>query len=86
MIANVTKYKGRVFLVRLTCDDKELARGLRDPSRKAFRKLQNVQALRKIRKTYRLDVETPFGESLTVDTTKRLPAKTARLIKKHYEL
>ena len=71
---------GRVSFVRLTCDHAELFKRVRHADRKRFQKLTSSSLLRRLLKTYHLEEDIAFTESLSIDTTHLSPAQTARRI------
>ena len=83
IIDRIRRFKGRVFFVKLTCNEKELRRRLKHPSRKSFGKIRKIKTLRSIGKDYNLDATVPFGKSLIIDNTKLPPKRAARIIKNH---
>ena len=82
----VRKHRGEVFFVKLVCNEKELRRRIRHPSRKAFRKLRKVKNLLITRQKYILDATIPFGKSYIIDNAHISPKKVAVMIQKHYRL
>jgi len=86
IIKKVKKYKGQVLFVKLSCEEKELERRLKYPSRKAFKKINDIRIINSIKKKFNLDAIIPFVENQTIDNTSLPPQKVARMIKKHYKL
>ena len=86
VIRIVKKYRGKVLFVKLVCDEKELRRRIRHPSRKAYRKLRKVKNLLATRQKYILDATIPFGKSYIIDNTSISPKKAAVMIQQHYRL
>ncbi len=82
----VEKEEGTVHFVRLTCDPKTLEARVQKPSRKKHRKISSVKALREILKTSKLFAEIPGSRSLTIDTGKNSPVKSAQEIQSHFSL
>jgi hypothetical protein len=70
---------GQVMFVELTCAETELERRMGDMSRREFGKLTSVEQYRSLKDAGAFYFpRLPNG--MTVDTTNRLPADTARLI------
>lgn len=86
VISKVEKHKGRVLFVKLTCEEKELHRRLKHPSRRNFKKVHKVKILKSIQEKYDLGATVPFGKSLIVDNTQLSSSRVASMIKSHYKL
>lgn len=84
VIDKVEKYKGRVLFVKLTCEEKELHKRLKHPSRRNFKKVHKIMTLQSIKKRYNLSATVPFGRSLIIDNTRLSPKKVANMIKNHF--
>lgn len=82
----VKKYKGQVYFVKLSCEEKELRKRLKHPLRKEFKKLNNVAILNSIRKKIDIDSVIPFVENQTIDNTLLSAKKVAAMVKKYYKL
>ena len=82
VVAKVRKYNGKVVLIKIVCEEKELRRRLTHPSRKTFNKLSSIKVLQSIRKKFDLNAVLPFGETHIIDNTKLSVKKTALMIKK----
>lgn len=81
VLREAKKTKTNVLFIRLTASTKELARRVKNPSRKKFGKITDPSLLNKITQDYPVDREIPFVGCLTIDTEKSKPAKTAELIR-----
>src|SRR3989344_5777302 len=77
VIRTVSRYRGRVLFVKLTCETRELHRRLKHPARRLFKKVHIIKTLKSIRKNYNLDATIPFGKSFILDTTRRSPQRVA---------
>lgn len=86
IIRIVEKYHGKVLFVKLKCEQKELLKRIKHPSRKLFKKLSKANVLKSIMKTYDIDAVIPFRKSLIIDTTNLSPKKSAQIIKRHYNI
>ena len=73
---------GKVVFVELTCIEEELERRLEDASRKGFGKLTSRKLYRSLKEAGAFQFpKLPKG--LALDTTKQLPAASARLISEY---
>ena len=81
VLREAKKTKTQVMFVRLTASPRELMRRVSNPSRNKFGKLTNPSLLKKIMRNYPVNIEIPFLRSLTIDTEKTKPTKSAGLIK-----
>lgn len=73
---------GKLIFVELTCAEDELERRLENPSRKEFGKLASVAHYRSLKESGAfLFPKLPKG--LSLDTTNRSPADSARLISEY---
>ena len=86
LIRVVGKYKGKVLLVMLKCDENVLHKRVRSADRKRFKKITTPEVLDKVLKQYDLNSQIPYGKSLVIDNTDKSPAVAARMIKEHYGL
>lgn len=86
IIRLVEKYHGQVLFVKLKCEQQELFKRIRRPSRKQYKKLKDVKVLKSILKKYKLDETIPFSHSLVIDNTSLSAQRAALLIQKHYRL
>lgn len=84
VVETVEQHGGEVCFVRLACDRDELFQRLRDPSRKAFRKMKRVTMLRDLLNRYELFADVPYANNLVIDNTNLSPRKAAQLIKRHF--
>lgn len=80
------RHGARVLFVKLFCDERELRRRVKHPSRKVFAKIHKVSVLKTVMRVLSLDSVIPFVESQIIDTTRLSPHKAATLIKRHYKL
>lgn len=71
---------GRVDFVRLTVSEEEQERRLNNASRHEFRKLTDVDALRRLRSQFAAAEASMPAADLTFDTTSEAPASVARKI------
>ncbi len=85
-VRKVAKHRGKIFFVKLTCNEDALHRRLRARSRKKFRKLRSVRVLRKAEEQYHFDKPIPFVKNLVIDNTSIAPQKAATMIQKFYKL
>ncbi|MFH0890638.1 MAG: AAA family ATPase [Candidatus Liptonbacteria bacterium] len=85
-IRAIEKHSGKVCLVKLTCDRKELYKRIRHPSRREFSKINNVARLKEIMARHDLDAVMKFKNTLVIDNTKISPRKSAEKIIRHYKL
>lgn len=69
LLDSVKKYKGNTHCVLLTCDEKELFKRVKLPSRKKFEKISSVESLKKVLSSYELSSPMEFVPSLIIDTT-----------------
>jgi len=74
------------MFVKLSCEEKELRQRLKHPSRKTFKKLDNIKGLQSIRQKYDLNAIVPFGKTQIINNTQLSGRKVAQMIKNHYEL
>lgn len=85
IIRRVEKNGGRVCLVGLYCDKKELLRRIRSRSRKNFFKIRSPGRLEQLMKRYEFSTVS-FRKGLIIDNTRISPKKTAQMIASHYRL
>jgi len=86
IIRRVESHAGRVLFVRLYCSRGELTRRVAIKSRKKQGKLASKRDLDGLFKEFDLLSEVPSVASLSIDTTRNSPEKSARLIADHYKL
>lgn len=84
LVDKFEKHDGKIFFIKLLCDEDELRKRIESPSRKAFGKLNKASALESIKNEYNLDAIVPFRNNLTIDNTKLPPRAAARKIAEHY--
>ena len=83
-IAVVESAGGKIVFVELVCAEDELERRIEHPSRQKFGKLQTVEQYRSLKAAGAFQFPSlPAG--LSLDTTHRSAADTARLISEHLE-
>ena len=86
IVRRVESHNGKVLFVRLYCGREELARRVAIKSRKKQGKLASKRDLDGLFKEFDLLSEVPSVASLSIDTTRNSPEKSARLIADHYKL
>lgn len=86
VVRRVEKYGGEVDFVQLRCDEGELFRRLKHPSREGFRKLKKAATLRSLLRRHDLFSSVPYVRNLVIDNTRLPPARAARTIVQHYGL
>jgi tRNA uridine 5-carbamoylmethylation protein Kti12 len=86
VLQKVRSNEGKVCLVRLYCDRKELARRVKSNERRRMGKIGTEKMLSGLFRRYDLDLEIPFHTSLSIDTTNRTPRSAAKSIVRHYRL
>src|SRR3989454_12502113 len=86
IVRRVESHNGKVLFVRLYCGREELARRVAIKSRKKKGKLASKRDLDGLFKEFDLLSEVPSVASLSIDTTRNSPEKSARLITDHYKL
>lgn len=78
----VERLGGRVMFVELTCAQEELERRIEDPSRRKFGKLASTEQYRALKGAGAFNFPT-LPQGLSLDTTNKLPADTAKLISEY---
>ena len=86
MTAPVLAGGGVVQYVQLSCAREVLLERVQAESRRAFRKLADPEAMRRLLETYDLATPIPLVPSLRLDTTDLPPAAAATQIVAHYAL
>lgn len=81
-LAVVEKAGGKVIFVELVCAEDELERRLEHPSRGEFGKLRSVEQYRNLKAAGAFSFPT-LPEGLSLDTTHRSAADTAKLISEY---
>jgi hypothetical protein len=76
---------GRVVFVELTCTQEELERRMEEPLRKEFGKLASVDQYRSIKDAGAFEFPK-LPSDISIDTTNKSPAATARLISDHLRI
>jgi hypothetical protein len=73
---------GKIIFVALTCDEVEIERRIGDPSRRQFGKLRSVEQYQKLKAAgaFRFPI---LPEGLSLDTTHRSAADTAKFISEY---
>lgn len=82
----IEKYNGRVFFVRLNCDESTLFERVEKNSRQNSGKINDKKKLQKAISKWNILSKISFVDSLEIDNTKLSSKKTASLIKKYYKL
>ncbi|HEV3468027.1 MAG TPA: AAA family ATPase [Pyrinomonadaceae bacterium] len=77
---------GEVLFVGLTCAEGELERRIEEPGRGEFGKLRSAAVYRRLKEAGAFEYPRLPDSGLTLDTTDRPPAETARLIAEHFRL
>lgn len=77
---------GTVHFVRLTCPTDELLERVGHESRQSHRKLTDRDRVQHLLNVFDLNAAVPFGESLTIDTSRVTPSEAAAQIVFHYGL
>lgn len=86
VIRTINKYRGKVKFVQLSCNQDELRKRVKAPSRKKYQKLKSVSGLNKSLKGWDILKEIPYVKNLKIDNTKLSAKKVAKMIKEHYKL
>ncbi len=81
-LAVVENAGGELIFIELTCAEAELERRVVDPSRREFDKLRSVEQYRNLKAAGAFRFPS-LPEGLSLDTTHRSPADTAKLISGH---
>ena len=77
---------GQVLFAELTCEGAELERRIESPSRKELGKLSSVERYRELHEAGAFEHPKMPRAALSLDTTRRPPRETARLIAEHFGL
>lgn len=72
--------QAEIIFIKLKCADRQLHRRIRSKSRKKFGELTDPRLVEAIRRKYQVDQTIPFGQSITIDTTKISAIQTAAKI------
>lgn len=83
-VAIVESAGGKVVFVALTCDEDEIERRIVDPSRRQFGKLRSVEQYRNLIAAGAFRFPS-LPEGLSLDTTDRSAADTAKLISEYLD-
>ncbi len=86
IVREVAKYKAKILFVHLVCDQDQLFRRVKHPSRKPFGKIKTHKILRTVMKRHDLFSDVPYSPNLVIDNTRKSPAAAAQEIKRHYRL
>jgi tRNA uridine 5-carbamoylmethylation protein Kti12 len=86
LVREVRRARAKIYFVKLECEPAELARRVKDASRKKFNKTRDPSVLRTILRNYPVTSPIPRVESFVIDTTSVSPRKAAALIKKKWRL
>jgi len=74
----VKKHKGKIYFVKLECDDEEVLKRVNSASRKKFGKFSSKKAVKKFIKEYDPHAPLRFKNQLIINNTKLSPKKVAR--------
>ena len=80
LIKLVEKNKGKVYLIKLNCNIKDLEKRVYNKSRKSFGKLKDKKALKKWILKYNPDLVYKKRESIIIDTGKLSAKQSAKKI------
>ena len=86
IVRQARKHNGKILFVHLVCDQKELFKRIKHPSRKAFGKVKSSKTLREIMQRRDIFSDVPHKPNFVIDNSKISPRKAALLIQKHYSL
>jgi RNase adaptor protein for sRNA GlmZ degradation len=86
LVIQARKHKGKILFVHLVPDHDELFKRIKDPSRKAFRKVKTAKMLRVIMKRRDIFSDVPYEPNFVIDNTKIPARKAAKLIQEHFRL
>jgi hypothetical protein len=86
LIGLVEKHKGKVLLVNLLCENKELLKRVGGLSRKGYGKVRSKKALKETLKETELLKPMPHKKNFKINNTKISAKKVAKLIKEHYRI
>lgn len=84
IIRKVNAHDGKVCLVRLQCNRKELERRVGSKACESLGKIATKRLLTNVFERFDLESEVPFQPSLTIDTDTLSPRRAARIIMQHY--
>lgn len=82
----VEKNRGKVYFVRLICDQKEILRRVKKRSRKKFNKFKSPEQVTKFMKRFDVHASFNFRNQLEINNTNVSAKEVAKQIKKHYRL
>jgi len=80
------KNGSKVYFVKLECGEKELFKRVKQESRKQFKKLRSIKALRKYMKKYDVYAPLPLEKQFVIDNTKLSGRRVADMVANHYKL
>ena len=86
LIKNVQGHKGKVYFIRLCCDQPELFKRVGNKSRKIFNKIISVKSLEKIFDQDNFFFKIPYVRNLDIDNTNIPPKKVAQMIAKYCKI
>jgi shikimate kinase len=86
IVRQAKTHNGKILFVHLVCDQKELFKRIKQPSRKAFHKVKKSKTLREIMKRRDIFSDVSYEPNFVIDNSKISPRKAANLIQKHYSL
>lgn len=82
----VEKNKGKIYFVRLECEEKEIFKRVIDKSRKKFKKFSTKKDLKNFTKEYDVHGSLNFKNQLTINNSKKSAKKVAKEIKDYFRL
>ncbi len=85
-IARIRKHNGNVLFVQLVPERSKIFERITKASRRNYKKIKTIKALKKIMKKYELFKKIPFVESLSIDNSNLSAKKVALQIKRHFKL
>ena len=86
VVKRVEKHRGRVCFVQLRCSKEELAKRIKHPSRKIFRKIKKLKTLKEVMRKHDLFSAVPYTNNFMIDNTNLSPKRAAQKIKNHFRL
>lgn len=83
LIRNIRSHGGKIYFVRLFCDEGELFKRVTGKSRKKFKKIVTGKYLKSIYNRDNFYFRIPYVKNLDIDNTKVSPKKVAQMIARH---
>ncbi len=83
LVRNVEIHGGKVYFVRIFCEEGELFRRVSNNSRKKFKKITTQKYLKSIYDRDNFYFRIPYVRNLEIDNTKVSPKKAAEMIAKY---